>query len=50
MQTTFLDDLAAWWSTVSPEFAFLLALPFMVAALGIAADCIRRHRRGRDQT
>jgi len=49
VRTTLLDDLAAWWSTVSPEFAFLLALPFAVAVLGIAADCIRRHRRGRRQ-
>lgn len=31
-------ELAAWWTTVPPEFAFLLGLPFAVAALGLWAD------------
>jgi hypothetical protein len=35
-------DLATWWSAVTPEFAFLLALPFMVAAAGFLGECIRR--------
>jgi hypothetical protein len=48
MLTTFFDDLAAWWATVSPEFAFLLGLPFVVAACGLAAECWRRHRGPHD--
>lgn len=47
MNATFFDDLAAWWSTVGPEFAFLLALPFVVAGCGLAAECWRRHRAPR---
>lgn len=38
-------DLEAWWATVPPEFAFLLALPFGVALLGLAADRRQAHRR-----
>ncbi len=38
----FAIDWAAWWASVSPEFAFLLALPFVVAALGLVADRLRR--------
>ncbi len=37
---------SAWWDTVPPEFAFLLALPWGVAALGLAADASSRRRRG----
>ncbi|MBL8346906.1 MAG: hypothetical protein JNN03_15810 [Rubrivivax sp.] len=39
-------DMAAWWATVPPEFAFLFALPFAVAAAGLGADRLRRHRPG----
>jgi hypothetical protein len=39
-----IDDLAAWWQTVTPEFAFLLALPFVVGALGLWADRWRRRK------
>ena len=46
MLATFWIDWTAWWDTVPPEFAFLLALPFAVAAVGLAADCVRG-RRGR---
>jgi hypothetical protein len=40
--------LHAWMATLSPQFAFLLALPFGVAGLGLAADAFspkapRRH-------
>ena len=38
MMHTAWTDLAAWWATVPPEFAFLLGLPFAVAALGLWAD------------
>jgi hypothetical protein len=44
MLAKLVDDLHDWWATVSPEFAFLLALPFFVAACGLWADC--RRRRG----
>ncbi|MGE5089487.1 MAG: hypothetical protein ACM3QY_10210 [Candidatus Levyibacteriota bacterium] len=38
------QEWLAWWETVSPEFAFLLALPFVVAAASaIAERCRRRH-------
>ncbi len=46
MLDTFLSGWQAWWDTVTPEFAFLLALPFGVAGLGLMAHAIR-HRRGR---
>jgi hypothetical protein len=49
MKITSLDDFAAWWATVSPEFAFLLALPFAVAAVAFAANCIRCHWRGQKE-
>ena len=29
-------DFFAWWATVTAEFAFLLALPFVVAVLALA--------------
>lgn len=41
LETLWLDTLA-WWATVPPAFAFLLALPLGVAALGLVADCVRR--------
>lgn len=44
MLENFWFDWVAWWRTVTPEFAFLLALPFAVAAVGHAVDCIRRRR------
>lgn len=30
-----LTEWLTWWDTVSPEFAFLLALPYVVAAIGL---------------
>jgi hypothetical protein len=41
----FSIDWAAWWASVTPEFAFLLALPFGVAAAALAGDAWRRRRR-----
>jgi hypothetical protein len=43
MTDRWIDEFVAWWQSVSPEFAFLLALPFVVGALGLWAD--RRRRR-----
>ena len=37
-------DWAAWWATVTPGFAFLLALPFGVAVLGLLSEWVRRSR------
>jgi hypothetical protein len=44
MSTTLLDEWTEWWSTVPPEFAFLLALPFVIAALGLWRVTRRRER------
>lgn len=38
MAMTWWDQAAAWWVTVTPEFCFLLALPFLVAAAGLLRD------------
>jgi hypothetical protein len=32
------SDVMSWWATVTPEFAFLLALPFVVGLLGLCRD------------
>lgn len=32
MDRNCLQDRLAWWETVSPEFASMLALPFPIAA------------------
>lgn len=42
-----LSDCAAWWSTVPPEFAFLLALPFGLAAVTLSVDAWRARREHR---
>ncbi|MBU6483595.1 MAG: hypothetical protein KGR23_02220 [Betaproteobacteria bacterium] len=36
------QDWLAWWETVSPEFAFLLALPFAIAVASAIGECCRR--------
>ena len=46
MFDTWMNGFSAWWQTVTPEFAFLLALPFAVAAAGFVGDRVRR-RHGR---
>ncbi len=37
-----LTELAAWLGDLEPAFAFLLALPFAVAAAGLAAEAYAR--------
>jgi hypothetical protein len=37
-----LADWSAWWATVPPDFVFLLALPFVVAAAGIVRERVGR--------
>jgi hypothetical protein len=39
-----IEAFAAWWQSVTPEFAFLLALPFVVGALGLWADWRQRRK------
>lgn len=36
-----LASWSAWWANVTPSFAFLLALPFIVAAAGLISDAVR---------
>ena len=38
---TILADLASWWHTVPSDFAFLVALPFFVAAVAFIPDRLR---------
>ena len=45
MLETWWQEWAAWWSTVPPEFAFLLALPFAIAALALLFDRWKNRRR-----
>jgi uncharacterized protein YfaA (DUF2138 family) len=34
-------DWATWWASVPAEFAFLLALPFIIGAAGLLAERYR---------
>ncbi|MEJ8840178.1 hypothetical protein [Ramlibacter sp. AN1133] len=36
--SAWLDELAAWWAALPPEWVFLLLLPLAVAAAGLLAD------------
>ena len=42
--TALWADLASWWNTVRPDFAFLVALPFFVAAVALLSDKFFPHR------
>jgi len=44
-----LNELFVWLSTLEPGFAFLLALPFVVAVAGLLSEYCqaRLHRSGR---
>jgi hypothetical protein len=46
---TLMQELMEWLGALSPEFAFLLVLPFAVAAAALAAEWVR-HRRSRRQS
>ena len=39
-----LNELVAWWAALSPEWAFLMLLPFLVVAVALLA-----HWRPREQ-
>lgn len=40
------ESLLRWAQALDPGFAFMLALPFVVAAAGLVAEGARRMRRG----
>lgn len=40
-----LATWSAWWDTVPPLFAFMLMLPFAVAALGLLGGALRQRLR-----
>ena len=40
-----ISELVAWLGALEPAFAFLLALPFAVAAVGLAVELRRRPAR-----
>jgi hypothetical protein len=44
MSLAWIDEWIAWWDSVPTEFAFLLALPLIVAAAGLWADRPRARR------
>jgi hypothetical protein len=44
MLEQWLAELTAWWHTVPPEFALLLALPFVVGVVGLWADWRQRRK------
>ena len=39
-----LNDTGLWFSALPPDFAFLLALPFLVGLAGLISDAIRKRR------
>jgi hypothetical protein len=41
-----MSALIDWLATLDPAFAFLLALPFIVAAAALCADAVRAARAG----
>lgn len=44
-----MNELLTWLATLDPVFAFLLALPFLVAAAGGLAEGVRYFRDRRSQ-
>lgn len=40
--------LSTWWESVPASFAFLLMIPFAVAAIGLLGDAVRRRCRDHD--
>jgi hypothetical protein len=41
-----LDELAAWWAALPPEWVLLLLLPFLVGAVGLLAQWPVTDRHG----
>jgi hypothetical protein len=44
---TYLERLIDWFATLPAEFAFLLALPFVVAIVGLLRRETPRHEAGK---
>ncbi|HEV8553810.1 MAG TPA: hypothetical protein VGR65_10580 [Casimicrobiaceae bacterium] len=45
-----MDEILAWWQSLDRPFAFLVALPFLVAAAAWLGEIIRKQmRRNRHQ-
>jgi hypothetical protein len=42
-----LDELAAWWAALPPEWVFLMLLPLAVGAAGLLVDWGDRGQRQR---
>jgi hypothetical protein len=45
MAAQWITELLAWGRSLSPEMAFLFALPFIVAVAGLIADQFRHRAR-----
>lgn len=43
--TAWLTELQAWFATLTPDFIFLLVLPFAVAAAGLLRESVDAARR-----
>ncbi|NMG77672.1 hypothetical protein [Aromatoleum diolicum] len=44
-----LDEVLLWFSTLSTSFAFLLALPFVIAFVSLLKDAVeQRNKKGRE--
>lgn len=44
-----IEELYEWLISLPPDFAFLLALPFVIAAVAVAWDAIRRPKERRER-
>jgi len=42
-----MRTMLEWWAELDPVFAFLLMLPFIVAAAAFTGDAVRRRLRSR---
>lgn len=47
MWETWMVQWTDWWASVPPYFAFLLGLPFAIAAIVFLVDAIRKQPDGR---
>jgi len=43
MIQTFWVEWVEWWAAIDPAFAFLMAMPFGIAAAALAADGIKNY-------
>jgi hypothetical protein len=45
-----MEEFAQWLAGLDPAFAFLLALPFAIGALGLLGEAVRRQARDEART